>query len=446
MPRYATSAATMLALSSGSISSMMRVGAIIVLSIAACAPRVFAQGGSPDPLFASIPFERWVAEGGRTKLRWTVGVSGGQLSSHQRLLARVTIELDGEELDKRRGQGQLILLVQFKDSADRVYQTHQSIELKEVREAARSQSFVYTQDAFVTPGDYRVTFAIFATATQEHTSAQRTLHVAALKNDPLSASWQDLPPVEFLPDASPPDSWYLPSVSGRLRLPLETRRPVRIELLVNLTPSEQASAMRRNSRTLAALIPALKVISEVNVRNGSLNIAALDLARRRVSFEQDSSGDLDWPRLKLSLAQADPNVIDVHSLENRGQNAQFFVTEVSRRIAAGGEPVCILIVLSPPVVFDHGENLHPIHTSNDLNCQAFYIRYYSRSMGPPSAPPLPRSPSRRHSIPPTHSVSGADLDSLEQTLKPLKPRLFDVYSPEQFRKALGALLDEISRI
>jgi hypothetical protein len=38
------------------------------------------------------------------------------------------------------------------------------------------------------------------------------------------------------------------------------------------------------------------------------------------------------------------------------------------------------------------------------------------------------------------------VDYLEQTLKPLKPRLFDVYSPEQFRKMLGALLDEISRI
>jgi hypothetical protein len=425
---------------------MKRMGAILALSILAPAPQVFAQGGSPDPVFASIPFEHWLTEGGQTKIRWMVGVSGGQLSSHQRLLARVTIELDGEELDKRRGQGQLILLVQFKDRAGRAYQTHQSIELKEVREAARSQSFVYTQDAFVAPGDYGVTFAFFATATEEHCIAQRTFHVATLKNDPLPEAWRDLPPVEFLSDASTPDAWYLPSVSGRLRLPLETTRPVRIELLVNLTPSEQASAMRRSSRTLGALIPALKVISQVDARNGSLNIAALDLARRRVSFEQDSAGGLDWPRLKLSLAQADPNVIDVHSLENRGQNAQFFVTEVSRRIAAGGEPVRILIVLSPPMVFDHGEDLHPIQLTNGVNCRVFYIRYHSRQMRPPSATFLPRSASGRHPIPPIHSSSGAELDSLEQTLKPLKPRLFDVYSPEQFRKALGAVLDEISRM
>jgi hypothetical protein len=354
--------------------------------------------------------------------------------------------LDGEELDKRPGKGHLIFLAQFKDGAGRVYQTHQSIELQEVRQAARSQSFVYTQDAFVTPGDYRVTLAVFATATQEHSIAQRTLHVAALKNDPLPAAWRDLPPVEFPSDASTPDAWFLPSISGRLHLPLETRRPVRIELLVNVAASEQASAMRRYSRTLGALIPALKAISQVDARNGSLNIAALDLARRRVSFEQDSVRDLDWARLKLSLAQADPNVIDVHSLENRGQNAQFFVTEVSRRIAAGGEPARILIVLSGPVVFDRGENLHPIHVTNDLNCRVFYIRYHSRPMRALSGSLPPRSATGRHSIPPTRAAGGAEMDSLEQTLKPLKPRLFDVYSPEQFRKALGSLLDEISRM
>ena len=131
-------------------------------------------------------------------------------------------------------------------------------------------------------------------------------------------------------------------------------------------------------------------------------------------------------------------MIDVHSLENRGQNAQFFVTEVSRRIATG-----VLIVLSSPVAFDHGEDLHPIQLANGVNCRVFYIRYHSRQMRLPSAPLVPGPASGRRHMPSTYSAAGAELDSLEQTLKPLKPRLFDVYSPEQFRKALGALLDEI---
>jgi hypothetical protein len=54
-----------------------------------------------------------------------------------------------------------------------------------------------------------------------------------------------------------------------------------------------------------------------------------------VCFEQDAVRDLDWPRLKVSPARTDPNVIDVHSLENCGQSAQFFFTEVSHRLVAG---------------------------------------------------------------------------------------------------------------
>jgi len=31
-------------------------------------------------------------------------------------------------------------------------------------------------------------------------------------------------------------------------------------------------------------------------------------------------------------------------------------------------------------------------------------------------------------------------------LKPLQPRLFDIYSPEQFRKILANLMDEMGRL
>jgi hypothetical protein len=35
-------------------------------------------------------------------------------------------------------------------------------------------------------------------------------------------------------------------------------------------------------------------------------------------------------------------------------------------------------------------------------------------------------------------------DALEPLLKPLQPRVFDVYNPEQFRKALANLMKEIA--
>ena len=37
-------------------------------------------------------------------------------------------------------------------------------------------------------------------------------------------------------------------------------------------------------------------------------------------------------------------------------------------------------------------------------------------------------------------------DQLEPMLKPLDPKLFDVLSAEQFRKALAAMMSEIGRL
>lgn len=73
--------------------------------------------GVPDPVFAAVPFNRWLADGEQTRFRWTARVIPAELSSHQRLLARAQIQVDGTELVNRRGHGQLVMLIQFRDSA-----------------------------------------------------------------------------------------------------------------------------------------------------------------------------------------------------------------------------------------------------------------------------------------------------------------------------------------
>ena len=50
------------------------------------------------------------------------------------------------------------------------------------------------------------------------------------------------------------------------------------------------------NRNLGALIPAAKVLSQVEWRNATFNIALLDLARRRVAFHQENVHDLELRR------------------------------------------------------------------------------------------------------------------------------------------------------
>ncbi|HSR06563.1 MAG TPA: hypothetical protein VLM42_05390, partial [Bryobacteraceae bacterium] len=364
--------------------------------------------------------------------------------------------VDGAELVSRRGPGQLVMMIQFQDSAERVYQAHGSIDLADVKDEAAKNNFNYTQEAFVLPGDYRVSMVIFDTKTGEHSAVQKPLHVNALRTDPLPRAWKDLPAVELLHAMDVPDVWFRPDIKGQLQLPLTTRRPLRIEVLMNASApatSQRLSIGTASSRSLSNLVPALKVLSQIEIAGGGLHATLLDIPKRRVIFEQESSRHLDWERVRAALTEADPNKIDVRALEHREQNAQFFVQQVRQRLSPQGEgeqPFRVLIVLSGPTTFDSGEDMRPIEPGGHPNTKVYYIRYH---MAPdrPTIGDLFDAPGLRG----RRGIGGAGqapqsalepFDSLAPLLKPLQPRLFEVYEPEQFRKVLGSLLEELGRL
>jgi hypothetical protein len=438
---------------------------------AACAG---AQGVS-DPVFAAVPFNRWLADGEQTRFRWTTRVLPAELNSHQRLLARAEIQVDGSELVSRRGHGQLVMLIQFRDSAERSYQAHGIIDLQDVKDEAAKSNIVYDQEAFVLPGDYRVDMVIFDAKTGEHSAAQKTLHVNSLRNDPLPAAWKDLPAVELPHGMEAPDAWFRPDLAGRLQLSVNPRRPIRVEVLMNAAATGPVQVLGAgqgggvgqapggsqglgvgtvSNRGLANVVPALKVLSHLDVKGGSLRVTLLDIPKRRVIFEQDAVSQLDWPRMREALTEADPNKIDVRSLAHREQNAQFFVEQVRQRLGAASpqapeEPFRVLIVLSGPTTFNSGEDMRPIELNGKPNAKVYYVRYHL----PPERLPVPSmmdpvmSRGRRNlpgaGLPP---AAAEPFDSLVSLLKPLQPRVFDVYTPDQFRKALSSLLEEIARL
>jgi hypothetical protein len=377
-------------------------------------------------------------------MRWTARVLDPQLSPHQRLAARVFVQLDGRELARRRGKGQLLVLVQVNDEKGLAWQNHQEMDLEPVEEGIKANDAIFSQSFFVLPGDYRVAIAIYDTATREHSIAKRKLHVAGLRNDPLAGAWSDLPPVEFIPVEKPPDSWYLPSIDTRLRLMAETREPSHIDLVVNLTPSERFTGSSRvQNRNMGALLPAMKVLSHIEWRNAKFGLALLDLARRRVTWNQEGPQTLDWEKARASLEEVQPGLIDVKSLENRTQSAQFFVGEVDRRLRARKKQE-IMIVLSSPVEFEPGQDMRPIELDSSLGARVYYIRYqpfppiYIGRANPRSRMTMPdgsRPPQGQYVI-----------DQLAPLLKPLEPRLFEVSTPEQFRKVLALILAEIAKV
>ncbi|HEX4133702.1 MAG TPA: hypothetical protein VHY84_03695 [Bryobacteraceae bacterium] len=388
-------------------------------------------------------------------MRWTARISEPELSTHQRLIARVFVEVDGSELARRRGKGQFLVLVQVNDEKGGVWQNHQEMDLERVEEGIKANDALFSQIFFVLPGEYRISIAIFDNATKEHSIVTRKLHVAPLKNDPLPGAWSDLPAIEFLPPPTDPDRWYLPTIEGKLRLAVETHEPVHVSLLVNLTPSERSSGSTRvQNRNFEVLLPAAKLLSQADWGNAAYSVSLLDLARRRVIYGQDDAPNLprnargmDWSRLDSALTDVNPGMIDVKSLENRQHSADFFIDQIRRSIEepSGRRRSQVVIVLSSMVQFEPGQELRPIPLTDSTDVKLFYVRFESRSQFVPGPAAIGRRGRPGNGRWPS-SAPYPGIDQLEPLLKPLEPRLFQIGTQDEFRKALATILARIAQL
>ena len=239
----------------------------------------------------------------------------------------------------------------------------------------------------------------------------------------------------------------MPSVKGRVQFSTAPRQPLRIDLIANITPSEsQSGSLRVQDRNLGFIIPALKLLAQTEFKDSSLNVALMDLVRQRVTFKQENVDDLDWPTMRKSLAAADPGVIDVKSLENRRQNARFFLREINKRV--GEKPSSrVLIIFSSAVAFDSGQDMEPLRLESPTDCHVYYIRFQSEPARVFYGPERPGSRGRRGPMPGQNvSLISPEMDHLAPLLKALSPKVFDVKSAIEMRRAIASILNDIAAL
>lgn len=402
-------------------------------------------GGLRDPEFARVPFEQWMGAGKQSHLRWSADVGAPELSTHQRILVRIAVRVDGRELQKRQGQGEFVAFFEYQDATGKVWQEHASLDLRHPQPGLENGDLAIWHYAFLLPGDFALRIAVWHSATGDYGVLKRTVHVKPLANDLLPSAWDGLPAVEFLsPSRETPDVWYLPGVEHPLHLPVDTRKPVHVELVLNATPSEKSAgsvgALRRN---MAVLIPALKSLTEMQLGAGSIDVTLLDLIHRKVAFEQRGVKELDWNGMRRYFLDANPAIVDVKTLQNQWKMRRYFWDEISRRMEARDGETRVVIVLSGPAFMEDQEEvetgemaLNPEHRLLYIRCRSNPARLYRQMRFRPGARPLP-SPPNYFAMP---------VDDLQKTAQLLNGRLFDASTPEQFRRVLASVISEIGRM
>lgn len=410
----------------------------LVALLCSCALYIPLHADEPttDSVFADAPFDKWAAQGPRQDVPWKVHMSADRLSFHQRLIASIQVEVPGPELLRRSHDENLVLLIEVRNGEGVSSRNFGLLELDNLKPEMKRSDIEFSWMAFAVPGQYEVSVALWDKKSGEHNFIRRLLHVDAYKNDPLPEMWRGLDAFEFWSTKRDgPEYMFHSDIDGRPSLPLTTRRPIQMEVLMDLTPS--AEIFRGNygyyNHYLGAALPLFKLFNQIDVRNGSRNAAALDLVQRHLVFEQRDGKDLDWANLKKALSPDNgPGMVSVKDLQNRKQSPVYLREEIVRRLKEaldqpaqqGEKPFHVFLVVGSPMDFYAFPALPAIETGNEQDCVIYYIQFEFL----------------------LHQGITGGVGNVEKMLKPLKIHSFEVRSPEEVRQALAKMMAELNRL
>src|SRR5579872_7463861 len=135
----------------GSLNFMMALACVpFLLSAGAAALQIVDAKDDPT---GSIPqFKKWAAEGPHVEIPVKIHVQQLGLTPHQRLEAKIDAVVDGRQLDKRKGKGNMLFVITLTDSTGKSFPDDGSIDLSTMNSNVRRQNVTMTWRAFLLPG------------------------------------------------------------------------------------------------------------------------------------------------------------------------------------------------------------------------------------------------------------------------------------------------------
>jgi len=142
-----------------------------------------------------------------------------------------------------------------------------------------------------------------------------------------------------------------------------------------------------------------------------------------VMFEQRDIHNVDWTSLLDAMKKAQSPDISAAALQGSKNNGAFFRDTLNQRLAGespSGEAMRVIVVVTSSRLFENGSDLRPIQVEGDCNCRLYYLRF---------------------------RLSLNDVfDQLERLMKPLHPRIFNLITARDLRKAIAEIVEDLGKL
>jgi hypothetical protein len=401
-------------------------GAIGLLLVSASAGAGVAPRQDQDhpPLdLHTIPISAWLNSGEHSDIPWSFRVRDPFLRIDQYIEVSYTADIQAKDLN-RTGSDHELFLISRVSSPDGEWLNETGIVHNTVEtELPKNAHLEFRMDLCVQPGEYLLWVVLYDRKTGKHNLAKHRLHISELRGDPLPDLYRRMPLVEF-PDASDSSDTGGGFVNSRLYLPVRNKRPLQIELVSMLSPPEQWAGRSRivrvhNDDTLGAIA----ALSQIELTDGTISISGLDLVRRQVMFEQRAIRSVNWTSLVEAMKKAQLPAVSAKDLQGAKNDAAFFREILNERLTsdpAERDPLRVIVVVTSARLFESGSDLQPLQIEGDCHCRIYYLRF--------------------------RLTVNDVFDQLDKLMKPLRPRIFNLLSARDLRKAIADIVEDLGKL
>jgi hypothetical protein len=390
---------------------------------------VTAQDSNPVPNLRALPFAEWLEEGETEQINWDIDINESQLRMEQRIDLTFVGSVRARDLEPRDINHRLALWSWVLNSEGGIETYSGPVQYFMGQDVPRNAEVQFFMRLFVTPGDYTLSLLLYDETTGQHNLTRERVRVDDIDDDPFPDSFRDLPVVEF-PASRRSGGREFTEVSGDLFMPINSVRPLEIQLISALSAPENRPGERSRVRHTNNMSRVLIALTQLDPTEGSIAVSGLDLVRREVVFEQKHVKKLDTVGLARAFADSNPPAIGIDALTGRHLNSTFVKEyvedQVEGRIIDGGTelsrvgtPLKVLIFVTGFTLFDDDSNVTGVDLEGRCDCRVYHIRV-------------------RQNL---RDV----FDDVDNILEPLYPKTFNVLTPEDLRDAMGEIVEDLER-
>jgi len=162
--------------------------------------------------------------------------------------------------------------------------------------------------------------------------------------------------------------------------PQDLAQPLRIKLLLNLSPSNPRNSILGTADAAALLAILHSVVDQPGISVSTL--VAFNLRDQKILYRQENAGQVDFFAIVRAIRSPTSGTIDIRLLRDPKSETRFAAGLLTSQLGAQADPPDAIVIVGAKVSLDRKIPLDALKAGGSVMCPVFYLNYNSNPTEP----------------------------------------------------------------